>query len=109
MAINNTLDLTCEHNGCSVLYETVGGCANCFSVLVSSTAKLHSAEPRTWPAHESELDNRTPKYANIHLTVWQKYKRAEHGWRLLERKKRTNGKVNVKPSVTGEVAEEQGK
>lgn len=74
MDINNTLYLTCEQNGCTVLQATVGSRANCFCVLVSSAAKLHSAEQRTWPAHERELDNRALKYANIHLTAWQQYK-----------------------------------
>lgn len=71
MDINNTLYLTRGQNERSVLQATVGGCANCFSVLVSSAAKLHSAEPRTWPVHERELDNSALKYANIHLTAWQ--------------------------------------
>lgn len=71
MDINNTLYLTCEQNRCATLQAIVGGRANCFCVLVSSAAKLHSAEPQTWPVHERELDNRALKYANIHLTVWQ--------------------------------------
>lgn len=74
MDINNTFYLTCEENKCFALQAAVGGCANCFSVLISSAAKPHSAEPRSWLPHERELDNRALKYANIHLTAWQKHK-----------------------------------
>lgn len=52
--INNPLDLTCERKKCAALEAVVGDRANCFCAFVSSTAKLHCAEPWTWPAHESE-------------------------------------------------------
>ncbi len=105
MDINNTLFLTREQNGCTVLQATVGGRANCFCVPLSSAAKLHSAEPRTWPAYEKELDNRALKYANIHLTAWQSYKGNREGRERMKANETEKGEalVNEKQLVTGEV------